>query len=333
MLSGTTDQAQLDVQLLRSMFERIATEMAGRAMVRAWPVDESGRSTFLKIPASVDLASQQPQRGLYGGKSSLTSLPPELHCAILSYLPAVDRICLALTCKSLAASAMASTQLRVKPWTPWLLWSDDTYPTQTLLKQRLAHGWFDKSKYRYCSRCQKIRSRDPEHFQATFCKRKRLPYSVKVHMPKEKWRKLNTKKRYEHIINTWCTATHEDHSFYTCDQCRDREVDLDDRFTRDIEKVAARRGNIREEPVECPVCIEHSLTNTYKQPHKPKVRPFLWKWTKKTFSFFGNAVLVVIYLIYLFFKMPVDVGIWLWKRYKTSRAQRQRSLWCFGSSS
>lgn len=83
---------------------------------------------------------------------------------------------------------------------------------------------------------------------------------------------------------------------------------------------------IPQVPVECPVCVEHSLTNRWKEPRKPKFRPFLWKWTKKTLSFCGNVVLVLIYLLYLLLKAPVELGIWLWKKYKGNKPSFRRAI-------
>lgn len=161
------------------------------------------------------------------------------------------------------------------------------------------------------------------------CKKKIIPWDVKVKMEKEKWKKLGKKKRFEHIVKLWCEAEDEDSSVFSCRSCvRTRILGLDAPRGRDLEKGLGRNEprSIPQVPVECPVCIEYSLTNRWKEPRKPKVRPFLWKWTKKMLSFCGNTVLVLIYLLYLLLKAPLEVGLWLWKKYKGNKPKFRRAI-------
>lgn len=263
------------------------------------------------------------------GPASLTTLPSELKWTILSLLPAIDRICLAVTCKALAASALVGPHLRATTWTPWLPDSDDIFPPRNALIQRLAHGWIDKTSFRYCQTCYMILPRDTQYWWNRLCKKKIIPWDVKVRLEKEKWKKLGKKKRFEHVIKLWCEAEGEDSSVFSCRACiRTRILGLDRSPRRDEEKVLDRFNvqSIPQVPVECPTCIERSLTNRWKEPRKPKFRPFLWKWTKKTLSFCGNTLLVLIYLLYLLLKAPLEVGFWLWKKYKGNKPKIRRAI-------
>lgn len=244
-----------------------------------------------------------------------------------------------MTCKSLAASAIASPHLRAAPWTPWLSSSEDRFPSRHLLIQRLAHGWTDKSRLRYCQKCERILPRETEYFEQRVqrSKKKSLPWGIKTCMEKDRWKKLSNKKRYEHIYKLWTESGREDSSVFSCNRCWTREFNVEPPILnplrireRDLEKnISHKEGPIPtpQVPVECPCCVVDSLLNTYKEPRKSKFRPWLWKWTKKTFSFVGNTILVIIYLIYLLFKTPVDLGIWLWKK-KKSRGWKCRSIIC-----
>jgi RNA polymerase subunit RPABC4/transcription elongation factor Spt4 len=249
----------------------------------------------------------------------------------MSLLPAVDRVCLAITCKALAASAINSPYLRAGGWTPWDRSAIEDFPSRNQLIQRLAHGWIDKSRLRYCQTCHKILPRDSsQYWWDKLCKKKNIPWDVKVRLEKEKWKKLSKKKRFEHIIKSWCEAEGEDSSVFSCRLCvRTRILGLDNSRGRDVEKATPQQSDLRaipQVPVECPVCVEHSLTNRWKEPRKPKVRPFLWKWTKKTLSFCGNVILVLIYLLYLLLKAPVELGIWIWKKYKGNKPNFRRAI-------
>ncbi|KAK5943460.1 hypothetical protein PMZ80_004467 [Knufia obscura] len=296
---------------------------------RIWPMDEAGRSTFLRIPQDVDLNHQKQQKDLSGGPSSIANLPPELHGLILSHLPAIDRACLALTCKSLAASAITSPHLRASPWTPWLFFKGDQFPSRHLLIQRLAHGWIDKSRLRYCQNCQRILPRDPGYFRQKLQKKKKLPWNIKVELEEEKWKRLSNNKKYEHILKTWSESSREDSSIFSCNKCLTREMERTTGWERDLEKALPRQAENEwghQVPVECPCCVVHSLTNTYKEPRKPKFRPWLWKWTKRVGSFVGNTILVFVYLIYLLFKAPIDIGMWLWKKKTRSGFHFRRAM-------
>lgn len=201
----------------------------------------------------------------------------------------------------------------------------DTIPPQEELILRLAHGWFDKTKHRYCSHCKKILPRDAEYWRNKLNKRKKLPFHLKVRAEKDDWHKLNRKNRYEHIIKDWCQSKQADSSIFSCATCipqRGRDLDTD------IEKGFNRSSNIFDAPVECPCCVEKSITVTYHKPHTPKVRPKLWKYTRWTLGFIGNTFLVLLYLVYLLLKLPFDLGGFLWKTYKRNRASTGRKLLC-----
>jgi len=280
-------------------------------------------------PLQVDLSNTKQQKGLYGGASNIANLPPELHGLILSHLPAIDRACLALTCKSLAASAVSSPHLKASPWTPWLFCRGDHFPSRHLLIQRLAHGWTDKSRLRYCQNCQRILPRDPAYFRLKLQKRKKLPWNIKTEMEEDKWKRLSNDKKYEHILKTWSESSREDSSIFSCTKCLSRETDRTTAWGPDLEKALPQQHGQEwgyQVPVECPCCVVYSLTNTYKEPRKPKLRPWLWKWTKKLGSFVGNTILVFIYLLYLLCKAPFDIGSWLWKKKKSSGFRFRRAM-------
>ncbi|KAJ9652017.1 hypothetical protein H2198_008718 [Neophaeococcomyces mojaviensis] len=302
---------------------------------RSWPLDDNGRMTFLKIPHSLNLHTNVQQRGLYGGSQNIANLPPELQYHILSYLPAVDRVCLAITCKSLATSASSSSHFKADAWTPWLFIPEAYYPSRYQLIQRLAHGWIDKSRLRYCWKCQKILPRDKEWFWGRLERKKWPRWEVKVGMPREKWRRLGKKRRFEHIVKMWCEAEWEDSSLFSCKDCRTRVLsqEADVVQERDVEKGSMKdrewerwQAQAKLCPVECPMCMERDLTYRYKPPRKKVVRPFVWKWTKRVLSGIGNTILVFIYLIYLLLKAPVELGIWLFKKCRSSNFSFKRTF-------
>lgn len=335
-----TDQADLDSSVTTARLLRcLARFMSWAPQTKQWPMDLDGRPTYLKVPITVccshvtwlhwhreaDLQKSEVQKGLYGGQASIANLPPELHCLILSQLEPVDRICLALTCKSITSSALASQLLKVPSWSTWLSLSEGSVPPQEILVLRLAHGWFDKAKYRYCSQCKKILPRDLSFWRNKLHKKKRLPFHLKVRAEEDDWYRLSRNGRYEHIIDIWCHSRQADSSIFSCASCLPKQTA---RFSGDLEKGFARTPNIFEAPVECPCCVEKSITHTYRQPHKPKIRPKLWRCTRWTLSLVGNTLLVVVYLIYVLLKLPIDIGAWLWKKYKRNRVSTGRKFWC-----
>lgn len=217
------------------------------------------------------------------------------------------------------------------PWTPWLGEAEHTFPSRDFLLKRLAHGWTDKTRFRYCQTCSKILPKDAEYFEKELQTRRlkshKLPYSVKVGMDKKEWKALSTKNKYDHIMKMWTESKREDSSVFSCNRCWTREYNINE--DGDIEKgvaqidASAMTGRV---PVECPCCLVNSLVHTYKEPRKPVVRPFLWKWTKKTLSFVGNSILVFIYVIYLLFKAPFDIIHWLYKKYRASNVRPPMGL-------
>lgn len=237
-----------------------------------------------------------------------------------------------MTCKSIASAAISSPLLQVPSWTPWLCATENALPPKHLLIQRLAHGWTDKSVWRYCQKCQRILPRDTTYFQQRIQRGSRfksLPWNHKVCMSKEKWSRLSNKKRVQHILSIWYESNEEDGSLFSCTRCWTNQFNVprsnsceDLIFSQDPEKAAmsafAGSNPIPQVPVECPCCVIDSLLNTYKEPRKPKVRPFLWKWTGKTLSCLGKSICVFIYLIYLLLKLPFDAVRWSWRKYRRS---------------
>lgn len=259
---------------------------------------------------------------------------------ILSRLEPIDRVCLALTCKNIASAATSSSLLRVPSWTPWLFMTEHAMPPKDSLIQRLAHGWTDKSTWRYCQKCRRILPRDGLYFQKRIqigLGLKSLPWNHKTCLSKEKWSRLSNKRRVEYVISMWCESKEEDSSVFSCTRCWTREFNVMPRespenciYDHDIEKFLATSisgsNNVPQVPVECPCCVLDSLMNTYKEPRKPKIRPFLWKWTRKTFSCLGQSICVFIYLIYLLLKLPFDAGRWSWRKFRRSGFEYRKML-------
>lgn len=144
----------------------------------------------------------------------------------------------------------------------------------------------------------------------------------------------------------WCEADWEDSSLFSCKDCRlqvfEREVREERERERDLEKgmnsnggggltakeLYARRASLC--PVQCPMCMETDLTRRYKVARKKVIRPWLWKWTKLILGGIGNAILVFIYLIYLFLKAPVDLAMWVYRKSKNKGFGLKRCL-CMSS--
>lgn len=192
--------------------------------------------------------------------ASLTDLPRELIHQIACYMHPVDRVCLALTCKSMTSHVLSAPLLSPKTWGPF---SDQRYleflPESYSLILRLAHGWVPKDKLRYCSRCHRILPRDESYFRKRMSLKKKPRWNIKVRVDKDHWESLSKRARYAHLISDWCNTSVEDSSILCCDFCRTKAMANGDE-------------HLLHPPVQCPECLEKELTYVWKPPRKPWFR-------------------------------------------------------------
>jgi hypothetical protein len=205
-----------------------------------------------------------------------TSLPPEIVLEIASYLHPVDRICLALTCKSLLSSTLPT--LNSHP-ADWVLFHDRRYsyliPHMPMLYVRLAHGWIPKDRFRYCNHCYKILPRCPEYFKQRLRRKKKPKYDGRVGytgVTEKQWNSMSKKKRYAHLLHDWCHSEKGDSSDYFCVYCCQKESEGGRERDREDDR---ERGSCS---VHCPLCLEQDLT--YRPPRKPWFRKTLGRCCK-----------------------------------------------------
>ncbi|EXJ65060.1 hypothetical protein A1O7_01400 [Cladophialophora yegresii CBS 114405] len=159
--------------------------------------------------------------------ASIAALPPEIVLEIASYLHPVDRICLALTCKSLLSSTLQT--LRCTP-TDWVFFHDLGYSCHMpMLYERLAHGWIPQDRFRYCPQCYKILPRCPEYFKQRLRRTKKPKYDGRVActgVTEKRWNSMSKKKRYAHLLHYWCHSEgQKDNTIDSfCLYCREKMV-------------------------------------------------------------------------------------------------------------
>lgn len=192
--------------------------------------------------------------------ASLTNLPREIIHEIAWHMHPVDRVCLALTCKTLTSHILSAPLLSPTTWGPF---SDTRYlgflPESYSLILRLAHGWVPKDKLRYCSRCHRILPRDESYFRKRMSLKKKPRWSIKVRMDKNLWDGMSKRARYAHLINDWCNTSVDDGSILCCDICRNKAM-------------ASGDDRLQHPPAQCPECLEKELTYIWKIPRKPWFR-------------------------------------------------------------
>ncbi|KEF63268.1 uncharacterized protein A1O9_01245, partial [Exophiala aquamarina CBS 119918] len=199
----------------------------------------------------------------------ITLLPPELIHEIAWHLHPVDRVCLALTCKTLTSHILSAPLLSPTTWTRF---SDHRYagflPESYSLILRLAHGWIPKDKLRYCSRCHKILPRDESYFRSRMSLKKTPRWNIKVRIEKEVWDGMSKRARYAQLLNDWCHTSVEDSSILCCDICRTKAI----KETADGRADGNASRLLHYPPVQCPECLEKELTYVWRPPRQPWLR-------------------------------------------------------------
>jgi hypothetical protein len=193
---------------------------------------------------------------------SLASLPPEIILSIVDYLPPVDRICLALTCRSLFSSTLPALTIATRDWA-----RSSGRRLGHLISQRprlyvrLAHGWLPKDKFRYCGNCYKILPRFPDYFEERLRRKKKPRFDGRVRstgVTEKEWRSMSKSTRYSHLVDDWCHTSREDSSALFCNYCCHTVRDWC-RFS-----------------VHCPLCLEKDLT--YRPRKKRWNSKALFRW-------------------------------------------------------
>lgn len=223
-------------------------------------MEQSEQPGQLQSPRAEDSASSSSTTHR---PTLITSLPPELIHEIAWHLHPVDRVCLALTCKTLTLHILSAPLLSP---TTWIRFSDNRYvvPESYSLIPRLAHGWIPKDKLRYCSRCAKILPRKESYFLSRMSFTKKPRWNIKVRVDRAVWDSMSKRARYAQLIDDWCHSSVEDCSILCCDFCRTKAMEDDD-------------GRLHHPPVQCPECLEKELTYVWRPPRKPWLRRKAWQ--------------------------------------------------------
>jgi hypothetical protein len=143
---------------------------------------------------------------------TLTDLPFDVSHLILTFLQGEDRVCLALACKRTcsnvtAVSSMELSKTSDKPVCRY--WPVDVHETasQHELIRRLGQGWFDRTKWRYCAACGRIRSLDPEYWDAKLGLNWSTDFAVAMALRQLPSVRIFLKKRkqWKAFVQEWCS--------------------------------------------------------------------------------------------------------------------------------
>ncbi|RVX72232.1 hypothetical protein B0A52_04436 [Exophiala mesophila] len=241
---------------------------------KAWPRDEEDRIILFKLPPLVNLDT--PAEAASDTKSndksaaaktfpstSISNLPAEVIHNIVAFLHPIDRVCLGLSSKRLASRVLSAPRLspNTSPNTwGWFNRTDNTYlaPDRYTLILRLAHGWVNKDRWRYCWTCNKIVTRDPQYFETRLRRTKKPRWSTRLNVEQEVWTEWTKDQRYDHLIRMWSLDRGEDSSSLFCDLCRSTQT-----------------AEPARHPSQCPKCLEADLTYKFKPNRWPQRRRIL----------------------------------------------------------
>lgn len=195
-----------------------------------------------------------PQPSSAVSSVELTTLCTDVQLVILDHLRLVDRLCLGLTCKSMAKLILLSTKLTPTDWTPFvdnLVCHQSSYD----LLPRLMHGWMPKDRFRFCAWCCKIYTRSPQFWESRKMLEKPLVWSSRLSVPKHEWIMMSRKAKYRWLIQRWRDAQTEDGSGARCIPCGVRPND-----------------KLWYEMIHCPECTATTLALT--PPGRPRPRRY-----------------------------------------------------------
>ena len=187
---------------------------------------------------------------------NLNTLCTDVQLEILDHLRLVDRLCLGLTCKSMAKLILLSTKLTPANWTP-LAYSRISHETAYDLFPRLMHGWVPKDRFRFCTWCGKIYTRSPQFWESRGMLAKPLVWSPRLSVRKHEWMLMSKKAKYKWLILRWRDAHSEDGSGARCVPCG---IKLNDRLWYDM--------------IHCPECTASTLAAS--QPGRPRPHRYGW---------------------------------------------------------
>jgi hypothetical protein len=186
----------------------------------------------------------------------LTTLCTDVQLLVVDHLRLVDRLCLGLTCKSMARLILLSTKLAPAEWTPFVDNLRSHLSTYDL-QPRLAHGWIPKERFRFCSWCCKIYSRSPHFWENRGMLEKPLLWSPRLPVPKYEWIVMSKKAKYKWLIRRWRDAQSEDGSGARCVPC-----------------AMPPNHKMWYEMVHCPECTANTLA--FNPPGAPRTHRVGW---------------------------------------------------------
>lgn len=200
-----------------------------------WSKDDRGAIILLKIPDKVcyllsireviansrrmKVSLDTSDKTLSPSSSvKFTTLCTEVQLIVVDHLRLVDRVCLGLTCKSMAKLVLLATALTPTEWMPFV---DNPYSHLSSydLRPRLAHGWIPKDRFRFCAWCCKIYTRSPDFWESRGMLETPLRWSSRLSVGKHVWMMMSKKAKYRYLILRWRDAKSEDGSGLKCVPC------------------------------------------------------------------------------------------------------------------
>ena len=221
--------------------------------LRHCPIGNDISNTYaLKVP--LDSAPELPSPS--SSPVQLTTLCTDVQLLVVDHLPLVDRVCLGLTCKSMARLILLAAKLSPTEWTPFV---DNPYSHlgSCLLSPRLAHGWIPKDRFRFCSWCCKIYTRSPDFWASRGMLEQPLRWSPRIPVGKHQWLLMSKKAKYKYLILRWRDEQSDDGSQAKCIPC---SIPPNDKLWYEM--------------IHCPECTANLLALT--PPGRPRRHRWAW---------------------------------------------------------
>jgi hypothetical protein len=185
-----------------------------------------------------------------------TTLCTDVQLLVVDHLRLVDRLCLGLTCKSMARLIILSTKLTPTNWTPFV-GNPLSHQSSYDLLPRLMHGWIPKDRFRFCAWCCKIYTRSPQFWESRGMLEKPLIWSPRLSIPKHEWILMSKRSKYKWLILRWRDAQSEDGSGTRCIPCAMKP-----------------KEKLWYEMIHCPECTANTLALT--PPGRPRTTRYGW---------------------------------------------------------
>lgn len=234
-------------------------------------MDDSGNVILFRLPKDLLLKPQLDTRRRTRPKTHITTLPYDIVSTITDNLDLTDRVCLGLTCKSIALAVTCVPRIPItnklqggyrvngvpRPDLQPLYIS--MVPEWYTLLPRLGKGWVPRSRYKHCWKCNKIYPRDSRFYETKLCKDKATGWLWKLNLTERKWQRMPTRARHEHMISRWLTDDDLVHESLRPPKGAQNV------YYPDLGIWATQ--NPGGPGPECPMCLEQELIYSWRSPH------------------------------------------------------------------